>query len=219
LIIANWEKVKRATFAIWGSIKRFFSTIWDGILGIFNSTIGKILFGPLHLLIGAYKKITGQWDDGKGFFENLWNGIVETFKAAWRNLKEIGSDIVDFFKFLFTPRKLKIDVEADIKKPKIPPIEDTRSMLTVIDGGMSGLGNKESRVPKGFDFGDTETSSQQQSKPQIVTTAERTARSFEERSLTTTNKSEVTIKDESGRAKVTKGSLGSDVKLQPTGTF
>jgi len=36
---------------------------------------------------------------------------------------------------------------------------------------------------------------------------------------TTTNTAEVTIKDETGRAEVSGGTLGSNIKLQPTGAF
>lgn len=53
--------------------------------------------------------------------------------------------------------------------------------------------------------------------PKVVTPQERTAKSIEERR--TTNTSEVTIKDETGRAEVTKGRLGAGLMLQPTGAF
>jgi len=53
--------------------------------------------------------------------------------------------------------------------------------------------------------------------PQVITPQDRTANSIEERR--TINTSEVTIKDETGRAEVTKGKLGSGILLQPTGAF
>ena len=53
--------------------------------------------------------------------------------------------------------------------------------------------------------------------PQVVSPQERVARSIEEKRSTST--AEVTIKDDTGRAEVTSGSLGSGVKLTPSGSF
>lgn len=53
--------------------------------------------------------------------------------------------------------------------------------------------------------------------PQIVSPQERIARSIEEQRTTST--AEVTIKDDSGRAEVTGGTLGPGLKLQRTGVF
>lgn len=52
---------------------------------------------------------------------------------------------------------------------------------------------------------------------QVVSPQDRTARQIEERRSTST--AEVTIKDQTGRAEVTGGSLGPGVQLQPTGAF
>ena len=54
-------------------------------------------------------------------------------------------------------------------------------------------------------------------RPPVISPAERTARSIEEQRSTST--AEVTIKDDTGRAEVTGGTLGPGIKLQPTGTF
>ena len=53
--------------------------------------------------------------------------------------------------------------------------------------------------------------------PQIVSPGERTARSIEEHRSTST--AEVTIRDETGRAEVTSGTLGNGLVLQKTGSF
>jgi len=53
--------------------------------------------------------------------------------------------------------------------------------------------------------------------PQVVSPQERTARLIEEKRSSST--AEVTIKDETGRAAVTGGSLGRGVQLQPSGAF
>lgn len=53
--------------------------------------------------------------------------------------------------------------------------------------------------------------------PQVVSPEERTAKSIQESSTTT--KSEVTIKDETGRAALTGGRLGEGIFMQKTGAF
>jgi hypothetical protein len=58
---------------------------------------------------------------------------------------------------------------------------------------------------------------QPQAQPQIVSPFARTAAAISERNLT--QKSEVTIKDDTGRAQVTKGKLGNGLSLIPSGVF
>lgn len=53
--------------------------------------------------------------------------------------------------------------------------------------------------------------------PQVVTPAERIARNIEEQRSTST--SEVTIRDETGRAELTSGTLGNGLTLDKTGSF
>lgn len=56
--------------------------------------------------------------------------------------------------------------------------------------------------------------------PQVVTQADRVSKSIEESSSTTTSKSEVTIKDKTGRAQFTKPpKKGSGIKLEPSGAL
>ena len=55
--------------------------------------------------------------------------------------------------------------------------------------------------------------------PVMVTPQERVSRSIEERTTNTNSNAEVTIRDGTGRAEVTKGKLSSSIKLQKTGGF
>lgn len=76
-------------------------------------------------------------------------------------------------------------------------------------------------VAEFFGFGDDEdqgpiTRSRGRNRG-TVSPHDRTARMVEERRQTST--AEVTIKDETGRAKVTRGRMGRGVRLQPTGAF
>lgn len=66
-----------------------------------------------------------------------------------------------------------------------------------------------------FGFGDDDEAAQGANGPQVISPQERTARSIEE-SRTTSN-AEVTIKDDTGRAEVTRGKLGNGIHLLETG--
>ena len=68
-------------------------------------------------------------------------------------------------------------------------------------------------------FGQPAANEEQQpaAAPMMVSPQERTARSIEERR--TTNSAEVTIRDDTGRAEVTKGKLTNNIKMQNTGRF
>jgi hypothetical protein len=68
-------------------------------------------------------------------------------------------------------------------------------------------------------FGQPAANDEQQpaAPPVMVSPQERTARSIEER--TTTSSAEVTIRDDTGRAEVTKGKLNNNIKMQNTGRF
>jgi len=177
-IIMNWDDIKYFFEEIGRFLLEVFEHLWGFVLDIFNSTIGKIVYGPIHLLIGAYKTIRDAWDPSRSFFANLWDGIVKTFEKAWAQIKEIAGDIKGFFEFLFLPGKYleKVGISADVSPPD-------------------------------------------QGNPKVVSPGERSASFFEEKNLTTTNKSELTIKDETGRAEVTGGTLGTGISMEPTGGF
>ena len=66
-------------------------------------------------------------------------------------------------------------------------------------------------------FGDSEDEAKLQPATQMVSPQERVARSIEEKRSTST--AEVTIKDDTGRAEVTSGKMGSGVNLKPSGSF
>ena len=53
----------------------------------------------------------------------------------------------------------------------------------------------------------------------LVDSSENVVRFFSEQNRTSVSRSEVTIRDESGRAEVTSGGLGSGLKLERTGSF
>jgi hypothetical protein len=68
-----------------------------------------------------------------------------------------------------------------------------------------------------FGFGDEDETQNPSSRAQVVSPQARVARSIEEQRTTST--AEVTIRDETGRAQVSSGTLGLGIKLEQTGAF
>jgi len=93
-----------------------------------------------------------------------------------------------------------------------------RTIKFIKDAFKGGFGDAISKlaVSLGFDAGD-DTDQGAGAGPQVVSPQERVARSIEEQRTTST--AEVTIRDESGRAEVTSGSMGPGLLLQPSGSF
>lgn len=123
-----------------------------------------------------------------------WEPIKAFFKDLWTGVVNIFDSAID-----------KIMGVVDRVKGAASAIVDT---ISSIGGGVADF----------FGFGDdVQTSSGGSTGPQVVSPQERVARSIEEQRTTST--AEVTIRDESGRAEVTSGSIGPGLSLQPSGAF
>lgn len=86
----------------------------------------------------------------------------------------------------------------------------------LMENGVSGAFDKISGF-LGFGGDDGEGASDAAPAPQMISPQERIAKSVEERRTTST--AEVTIKDETGKAVVTQGTLGTGLKMQASGAF
>lgn len=85
---------------------------------------------------------------------------------------------------------------------------------------INAAGQVGSRVAGFFGFGgddDRQGTAQSPARSQVLSPQERTARMIEENRSTST--AEVTIKDDTGRAEVTRGKLGQGLQLATTGAF
>jgi TP901 family phage tail tape measure protein len=101
-------------------------------------------------------------------------------------------------------------------------LDPVLEMVKAIGSGIKGLFNGVKSFTSAIGFGDdsdseSERAQQKGTAAQMISPGERTAKSIEEKRSTST--SEVTIKDDTGRAEVTKGELGPMVKLQTSGGF
>ena len=90
-------------------------------------------------------------------------------------------------------------------------------MLSDIGSGIAKAFSAVGSLGGLFGFGDDDQEGKPQLAPQMVSPQERVARSIEEKRSTST--AEVTIKDDTGRAEVTSGKMGSGVNLKPSGSF
>ncbi len=136
LIIANWDKIKKAwedlkkflvdtwnaikTEAenIWNGIKKFFEDLWNGI----KKTVETIWNAIKKFIEGLWNglKTTAEtvWNGVKGFFEGLWNGIKKTVETVWGGIKGFFED---------TWNGLKSTAETlwnGVKSAVIDPVKD-----------------------------------------------------------------------------------------------
>lgn len=96
-----------------------------------------------------------------------------------------------------------------------PVTEFFSDLFETIKGVISGIGGAISRF--GAIFGFTESKGGDSAAPQVAGPQERAARIIQENR--TTNTTEVTIRDETGRAEITGSSIGAALKLEQSGAF
>jgi hypothetical protein len=179
---------------------------WDEIKAAMSSFAASVMSDvapAIDWLKSGAEKVTGAWSVVSDFFAELWAGVTASFSDAWSMI----SGIVD-----------KVMGAVNVVKNAAGKVSDFGS--GVVDSTTGAVKNAASGVAGFFGFGDDEEKKQPsggQSRPVVQSPQERTARSIEERRQTSS--AEVTIRDESGRAEVTKGSMGAGVTLQPTGAF
>ena len=90
LIIANWDKIKKAAEIIWGGITEFLQTTWNSI-----SETAAAVWGGITEFFG------GIWNGIKETVETVWSGITEFLQTTWNSISEtaaaVWSEITDFF--------------------------------------------------------------------------------------------------------------------------
>lgn len=153
--------------------------------------LGLTIAGVTLAVVEAVK----HWDELKKAFPKTTAAIENTINF-FKNLKQIINEVIDSI----TKLSDKFNLKFNLTLP-----------------GFSAA----SKLFREFNpFSSSNVASQtDQNKPatQLVSPAQRTAAAVSE--TTTTNKSEVTIKDESNKAEVTKGFLGQGIKLIKSGVF
>lgn len=232
--------------AFWPEISAFFGRIWDGFVELakpvyeFVKNVATTIFGPFYdiwkaafefvvgaatigmgLLMAVLGAVVGWVDENvvaplSEIFSYLWDGIVWAATAAfdvikegtllWYNsIVEIFSPIVGFFASIWE------SVSASFMSI-VGPVLDK---ITWAIDKVRSIGRDTLGTNPGVDEG-----GQSLPQSQVVSPADRISQSISESN--TTNSSEVTIKDQTGRASFTKPprkTAHSTIKLQPTGAF
>lgn len=203
-----WDEIKAAMLsagrAILDTVVGALEWLKETFLGLPGPVQAAIalLTGPIGMLAAAGTLITENWDGIKTFFADLWGGVVETFDASVGRIMALVDKV-----------KGAADKIGSMAGGAVDKAKDAADQVG------NALSNAGSNVAGFFGFGDDEDEQRAgaDSGSQVVSPQERTARSIEETRSTST--AEVTIRDESGRAEVTRGQMGNGVRLQPTGGF
>ncbi len=166
---------------------------WDELTEAFLNS-GKamdLIVAGIALLMGPIGWLIGA----AALIFKHWDPIKAFFGDLW-------SGVVD----IFNASLAKIMGVVDKVRNAASAIVDT---IASIGGGVAEF--------FGFGSDEEEQGGSNTTGPQVVSPSDRVARSIEEQR--TTSAAEVTIRDETGRAEVTGGSLGPGLALQPSGAF
>lgn len=224
-VINNFEKIvtwlKRigvVVAAIWALITAL--KVFAGIMTVVNvimaaNPVVLITLGVLAL-IAAIVLLIKNWEKVKAWLDTIptWAVVLagliggpiamliagaELVRRNWKPLKtffvNLWSGIVNVFNTSLEKIRSVIDRIRSIATPAMGIASRVAGFLGIGGGEVAG------GAPTG----------------QMVSPQERTARSIEERRETST--AEVTIRDETGRAEVTQGTLGAGLSLAATGAF
>lgn len=147
-------------------------------------------FEEFRLLLDVFSKSV---IDG---FVNIGDWIKFAFEEAFKFVKGLIGDFLSFIQPV-------LDTLTNIKAFSVSGVDKITSVLSGVGGDIATF----------FGFG----GEQPQPAPvsQVVSPQERIARSIEERKTT----AEVTIRDETNRAEITRGKATQGIKLQRTGAF
>ncbi len=182
-----------ALVANWDKVKAAFLSLPAPVKFVF-----RIVFAQIFMLIDLVKLIIKNWEPIKGFFISLWEGIVDVFK-------------------------MHVAIIMGVIDKIMVAVNKVRSAIRIVKDAAKIAGEKVSGFFGGGDDGQSDQADEfgqpfgRNTVSQVVSPQARTARSIEERR--SFSSAEVTIKDDTGRAEVTDGALGTGLILLPSGAF
>lgn len=180
-------------------------------IGLVVIAIAALVAGIVALVqyFGGFEKLAGDameaWQPVGQFFKDIWADVMESFGTAWDFIGSIVDKVKGAIDFVGGAVNKVKGLVGDNVDAATDAVSDAASGVA----GFLGFG--------GGDDDDAGAAGQPTPAAQMVSPQERTARSVEESRSTST--SEVTIKDETGRAEVSGGRMGPGIKLQPSGAF
>ncbi len=203
-------------------------TFWDEICDAF-SAFGTWLIDVGEVVIGWFESawsglssfFTRMWSDMFYVFGQVWDGIIGLAEGYWGMLKAVWSGVGTFFQAIWDGVKLGFDLMFG---PIISTIEWALGKLKELTGfklpsWLGGSDDSESDDDGSNAAPGTAPAREHPAPSAMSTGAQQLATQRSE--STTTNRSEVTIKDQTGRAAVTKqpGFGGAPLRIIPSGAF
>lgn len=229
--------VGRALSGIWNSVKAFLTAAFEfyvGLLAMIWGPVLKFLRPVFDLLVAAAQWVISKWGPIKAFFLGVWEGVKsaaltawnaiksaaltvatavrDAFVAAWTFIVDAATVIFERLKEVFTPiGQFFVDLWNGIA-------ETFMSIVGTVIDKVSGVINAVRAVGRET-LGEDGAEGGSSPSPQVVSPGDRVAQSISE--TTTTSRGEVTIRDETGRAEMTRAPRGNltGVRLQSTGAF
>jgi len=181
-----------------------------GIMALIAILVALAVHFDVFRLLGDF--FQELWLDIKMNTDRFFKAMVKAFGMAVKSIKDTFTSIKDMVIHIWD--SIVAGIKSRIEKIKnfIGPIVDAVKSVFGADEAKPGLtivdGGRDDRA--GMGPGGSFT-------PQVVSPEEKTARYIEESRKTSS--AEVTIKDATGRAEVTRGELGQGVTLDRTGSF
>lgn len=216
--VVKWIKrigIGLVVFVALSAILKTFIGIMTAVnLVMTANPVGLIVVG-VGALIAALILLMTNLEEVGVIARNVWDGIVSVFSKGVDEIKNIlkpVGDLIDdtILAGLRGLESIGFSINADeraaelgIQIPKPPEVTNFQDL--VASHGRA----KPSEVE--------EPTEKPDKLPEIVSPQDRLADRIEERS--TSSSAEVTIRDTTGRAELSKGDLGPNIKLQRTGAF
>ncbi|MHC4620364.1 MAG: phage tail protein [Planctomycetota bacterium] len=204
----------------------FFGEAFTGTIDLISDAFSKafdyiVNTGPVKWLIGGAGKVESAWAPVSDFFKSLWEDIASIFEKGVGAVTKFISPITDFLGEVSTAKDKLIKEEiGEIKiggritkgPSNVIPV-DFKAKKKITEPASPGVTGMLSKLGvKGLESEPVQTPALQSVSPQgrLLQTLDRQER---------TEKAEIVIKDETGRAEVTEGQLKTGIKLERTGTL
>jgi hypothetical protein len=184
---------------VWRAIIPALAWVWDKIKSGMSSLVNFLMgIGPIGQFIRAAKIVWDSWSPLTGFFGDFWRGLIDLIGEAIEAVADFISPVTNLINKFLEFKKRVIREE----------IGDVRPQVTT----------KITRIDQFFPQAQTQTAAGEDPffpRPRLVSPQEKF---FREENMSV-QRTEVTIRDETGRAEVTRGGQGGGFQLEPTGTF
>ena len=225
LIVYYWDDIAKGLKWL-GSV---FSEVWDWIVSYLSEQMDYLIHnGPISWFIAGAALAIKAWQAIVPYIKDVWDAIVSFFSDSIDRIMN-SAEMRQFTRFMDTVAELwgraksvvvgvwdsmvdgikaAIDRVLEFLAPVIKPIQALIAAKDELVDGLFGIGGDESGAGAGAGAG-----------PSLVTSGDRIAKTLDEKKITTTRKSELTIRDATGRAERTSSEWDPQITLMPTGTF